>query len=40
MNFLIDAQLPRRLTHWLHEAGHDGVHTLDCLWGIGRRIPS
>ena len=38
MNFLIDAQLPRRLAHWLHEAGYDGV-PLTCLWGIGRRIP-
>ena len=37
MNFLIDAQLPRRLTHWLHEAGHDGVHTLDLP--LGNRTP-
>lgn len=29
MKFLIDAQLPRRLVHRLHEAGHDAVHTLD-----------
>src|SRR5215208_5261097 len=29
MNFLIDAQLPRRLIFLLREAGHDAVHTLD-----------
>ncbi len=29
MNFLIDAQLPRRLAHLLTTAGHDAVHTLD-----------
>lgn len=29
MNFLADAQLPRRLAHLLAEAGHDAVHTLD-----------
>lgn len=29
MNFLIDANLPRRLAHRLHEAGHDAVHTVD-----------
>ena len=29
MNFLVDANLPRRLAHRLHEAGHDAVHTLD-----------
>ena len=29
MNFLVDAQLPRRLTRRLQEAGHDAVHTLD-----------
>ena len=29
MNFLVDAQLPRRLTRRLKEAGHDAVHTLD-----------
>ena len=29
MNFVVDAQLPRRMTNWLASAGHDGVHTLD-----------
>jgi predicted nuclease of predicted toxin-antitoxin system len=29
MNFLVDAQLPRRLAHHLREAGHDARHTLD-----------
>ncbi len=29
MNFLVDAQLPRRLARWLGTAGHDAVHTLD-----------
>jgi predicted nuclease of predicted toxin-antitoxin system len=29
MKFLIDAQLPRRLTGWLRSAGHDAIHTLD-----------
>lgn len=29
MNFLVDAQLPRRLTAWLTAAGCDAVHTLD-----------
>lgn len=29
MNFLIDAQLPRRLARILAGAGHDAVHTLD-----------
>ncbi len=29
MNFLVDAQLPRRLTHHLRDAGHDALHTLD-----------
>ena len=29
MNFLIDAQLPRRLAHWLETEGHDAIHTLD-----------
>lgn len=27
MRFLVDAQLPQRLAHWLGEAGHDVVHT-------------
>jgi predicted nuclease of predicted toxin-antitoxin system len=29
MNFLVDAQLPRRLARRLQEAGHDVLHTLD-----------
>ena len=29
MKFLVDAQLPRRFTKWLNEAGHDALHTLD-----------
>lgn len=29
MNFLVDAQLPRRLTYRLRDAGHDALHTLD-----------
>ena len=29
MNFLVDAQLPRRVTGWLTAAGCDAVHTLD-----------
>jgi predicted nuclease of predicted toxin-antitoxin system len=29
MNFLVDAQLPRRMTTWLTSAGYDARHTLD-----------
>lgn len=29
MKFLIDAQLPRRMTSWLGGAACDAVHTLD-----------
>jgi predicted nuclease of predicted toxin-antitoxin system len=29
MNFLVDAQLSRRLARRLQEAGHDPLHTLD-----------
>ena len=29
MNFLIDANLPRRLVRIFQERGHDAVHTLD-----------
>lgn len=29
MKFLVDAQLPRRLSIWLNETGHDALHTLD-----------
>ena len=33
MKFLVDAQLPRRLSHRLQELGHDVVHTLDLPQG-------
>jgi predicted nuclease of predicted toxin-antitoxin system len=29
MSFLIDAQLPRRMSAWLTAAGCDAIHTLD-----------
>jgi predicted nuclease of predicted toxin-antitoxin system len=29
VNFVIDAQLPRRMAAWLTAAGHDALHTLD-----------
>lgn len=29
MNFLVDAQLPRRMTTWLTAAGCNALHTLD-----------
>jgi predicted nuclease of predicted toxin-antitoxin system len=29
MNFLVDAQLPRRVAGWLAAAGCDAIHTLD-----------
>jgi predicted nuclease of predicted toxin-antitoxin system len=29
MNFLVDAQLPRRMTVWLTAAGCNAIHTLD-----------
>jgi predicted nuclease of predicted toxin-antitoxin system len=29
MNFLVDAQLPRRMTGWLAAAGCSAIHTLD-----------
>lgn len=29
MKFLIDAQLPHRLSEWLQAEGHDAVHTRD-----------
>lgn len=29
MKFVVDAQLPRRLSRQLHEYGHDVMHTLD-----------
>lgn len=33
MDFLIDAQLPRRLSRWLKAEGHDAIHTLDLPTG-------
>ena len=29
MKFLVDAQLPARLSHFLNANGHDSLHTLD-----------
>jgi predicted nuclease of predicted toxin-antitoxin system len=29
VKFLVDAQLPARLAHFLNDAGHDAVHTSD-----------
>jgi predicted nuclease of predicted toxin-antitoxin system len=29
VNFIVDAQLPRRLTYRLRDAGYDALHTLD-----------
>ncbi len=37
MKFLVDAQLPRRLSRWLQEQGHDALHTLDLP--LGNRTP-
>ena len=37
MKFLIDAQLPRRLSYRLQEVGHEAVHTLDLP--LGNRTP-
>jgi predicted nuclease of predicted toxin-antitoxin system len=37
MNFLIDAQIPRRLARVLTTLGHDAVHTLD--FHGGNRTP-
>jgi predicted nuclease of predicted toxin-antitoxin system len=34
MNFLVDAQLPRRMTGWLTAAGCDAVHTAGAKRGI------
>jgi predicted nuclease of predicted toxin-antitoxin system len=33
MNFLVDAQLPRRMTAWLTAAGCNALHTLDLPHG-------
>lgn len=29
LNFLVDAQLPKRLALWLNSQGHQALHTLD-----------
>lgn len=29
MKFIVDAQLPIRLKHWMIERGHDVIHTMD-----------
>jgi len=29
VKFLVDAQLPRKITAWLSAAGYDAIHTLD-----------
>ena len=29
MKFIVDAQLPRRATTWLREAGFDAIHTFN-----------
>lgn len=28
MKFIVDAQLPRKVTKWLSDAGYDCIHTL------------
>jgi predicted nuclease of predicted toxin-antitoxin system len=33
VKFLVDAQLPRRLTRWLAADGHSAIHTLDLPLG-------
>ena len=33
MNFLVDAQLPKRLAIWLSNNGHPSIHTLDLPQG-------
>jgi predicted nuclease of predicted toxin-antitoxin system len=33
MKFLVDAQLPHRLSQWLQAEGHDSVHTRDLPTG-------
>jgi len=37
MKFLVDAQLPRRLSSCFREAGHEAMHTLDLP--LGNRTP-
>jgi predicted nuclease of predicted toxin-antitoxin system len=29
MKFIVDAQLPKRLSGWLNDNGHDSIHTLE-----------
>jgi predicted nuclease of predicted toxin-antitoxin system len=29
MNFIVHAQLPRRIAFWLRDHGHDAIHTFD-----------
>jgi predicted nuclease of predicted toxin-antitoxin system len=29
MKFIVNAQLPRRITQFLQDTGHDAIHTLD-----------
>ena len=38
MKFLIDAQLPPALAHWLREAGHDAQHVYEI--GLGEAADS
>jgi predicted nuclease of predicted toxin-antitoxin system len=33
MKFIVDAQLPVRLAHWLRQRGHDAVHTKELADG-------
>jgi predicted nuclease of predicted toxin-antitoxin system len=33
MKFLVDAQLPHRLSQWLQAEGHDSIHTQDLPGG-------
>lgn len=37
MEFLVDAQLPRRMTDWFRAGGCDAIHTLDLP--LGNRTP-
>jgi predicted nuclease of predicted toxin-antitoxin system len=33
VRFLVDAQLPRRLSRWLQQRGHDVIHTQELVRG-------
>ena len=35
MKFVVDAQLPRKLSYWLRDQGYDSIHTLDLPKGNG-----